>query len=70
MIDRFVTGRVYKTVRCGTFRVLKRTAKTITVLDVNDKPTARRIYIYDGSECVRPFGNYSMAPVLRADRSE
>lgn len=67
-MKRFETGKTYKTVNMGNFTVISRTAKTITVLDINDKPITRRIYIYEGSECVKPLGNYSMAPVLRADR--
>jgi hypothetical protein len=69
MIIKFETGKTYKTVRCGDFTILKRTSKTVTVIDQNDKPTVRRIYIYENCECVKPFGNYSMAPVLRADRN-
>ena len=42
--------------------VAKRTAKTITT----DKGKVLRVGVYDGAEFVRPWGSYSMAPIVRA----
>lgn len=50
-----------------TYEVIKRTDKTVWLSD--GKETTRvKIYTHDNSECVRPLGVYSMAPVLRAER--
>ena len=42
--------------------VVKRTEKTITT----STGKVLRIGQYDGAEYVRPLGNYSMAPIVRA----
>lgn len=42
--------------------VAKRTAKTITT----DAGKVLRVAGYDGAEFVRPWGTYSMAPIVRA----
>lgn len=39
----------------------KRTAKTVTV-----KGKTFRIAEYDGAEYIKPWGSYSMAPMIRA----
>lgn len=57
------------------YKVVKRTAKTITLQEVRHgkamgTPKAYRVKnsACDGSEYVRPWGNYSMSPMLSADR--
>lgn len=46
-------------------RVASRTAKTI----VTDKGERFRVFVdFQGNEAVRPWGKYSMAPVVSADR--
>ena len=51
------------------FEVVKRTEKTITIKDIdNQKESRRKIYIDESVETVCPYGNYSMASVLSADR--
>lgn len=42
--------------------IKSRTAKTIKT----DTGKTLRVGIYDGAEFVRPWGNYSMAPIVRA----
>jgi hypothetical protein len=42
--------------------VAKRTAKTITT----DAGKVLRVGEYDGAEFVKPWGSYSMAPIVRA----
>lgn len=46
--------------------VVKRTAKTVTI---NLRNEEKRVKIYtddDGVEFIFPFGQYSMAPIMRA----
>lgn len=44
--------------------VVKRTAKTITT----DRGKTLRIFTMDGVERVKPWGSYSMCPIVGADR--
>jgi len=46
--------------------VLRRTKKTIWIIDQNGTKKMNRIKIYDDCEYVLPFGDYSMSPSLRA----
>lgn len=48
-------------------RVLARTAKTITAETARGVKTFR-VSSYNGVEQVKPWGSYSMAPILGADR--
>jgi hypothetical protein len=50
------------------FTVVKRTAKFVTLEDTSGKLRRVGVYEYDGAEACKPFGRYSMAPTLRADR--
>lgn len=45
--------------------VATRTAKTIKT----SEGKTLRIGAYDGAEFVKPWGSYSMAPIVRADRA-
>lgn len=71
---KFKTGECYYTrSACDheciyAYEVVKRTAKTITLLDTFGKEKRRKVYLYEGVEHVHPEGDYSMAPVLGADR--
>lgn len=53
-----------------TFTVKERTAATITLVDEKGKETKCRIIkgisMMDNREAVKPLGNYSMCPILRA----
>lgn len=56
------------------FRVVSRTKSTVTILkDDEKKPVVKRINKQlsecNGAESVYPLGNYSMAPILSADKS-
>ena len=51
------------------FKVVRRTAKTIWV-DGMYGVQSRRVYVYDGAESIKPFGTYSMAPILTANDKE
>jgi len=49
------------------FTVLKRTAKTVTVLgDMLKEPTVFRVSLYNNVEQFKPWGCYSMCPVISA----
>ncbi len=72
-IAKFEVGRTY-TVRsiCDyecvfKFEVVKRTEKTVW-LNSSGTIRARRVRIYDNTECCDPHGRYSMSPVLTADK--
>ena len=50
-------------------KVLKRTPKTVVVLDLDINEEKRlKISTHEGVEYVKPEGNYSMAPRVRANR--
>lgn len=75
----FVAGQVTSCSSPGdsncvwTFEVVKRTAKFVTLRDVDTDETMRvgvRWSNFDGQqvETCLPFGRYSLCPVLKADR--
>ena len=67
-MTKFESGKTYTTrSACDhdciiSVTIAKRTAKTITT----NAGKVLRIAEYDGAEFVRPWGTYSMAPVVRA----
>ena len=75
MTVQFEVGKTYTTRSAVDydsiyrFKVLKRTAKTLTLRE-NNETFRRGIYIYDGREWCKPHGTYSMCPVIVADRAE
>jgi hypothetical protein len=50
-----------------TVSILSRTAKTIKA-NVRGEEKTFRITEYSGVEQIKPWGNYSMCPILSADR--
>jgi len=48
--------------------ILKRTPKSVWIVGHNDKTVTRRIAVRDGVETFKPYGSYSMAPTIRADK--
>lgn len=50
-----------------TVNILSRTAKTIKANVMGEQKTFR-VAEYNGVEQVKPWGNYSMCPVVGADR--
>lgn len=55
-----------------TWEVIKRTAQTITIKNgdkVKSCKVIKALSEYEKAECIRPYGNYSMAPTLRANKS-
>lgn len=67
-MTEFKIGKTYKSAKMGNFKIISRTARRITTKNELDEIKTVGIYIFDGSECAKPMGNYSMCPVIRADR--
>jgi len=53
-----------------SFKVMKRTDKTVWLKDRGGKIKARRVRISGQDEVLDPLGVYSMSPVLRASQPE
>jgi len=73
MANTFKTGKTYQTRSiCDSDCIISvtvkgRTAKTIRTVDRHGRPKTLRIFMdYDGNEAVRPWGNYSMCPIISA----
>lgn len=73
-IIKFEVGATYETrSACDhdciySFTVIARTAKQITIREHGREDFRRGIFIYDGQEKCKPYGTYSMCPVISADR--
>ena len=76
-MTRFEVGKTYTHGWIGdadlftSWKVVKRTASTITITDGKDVKTCRinkKYTEYRNAETVFPFGQYSMCPVLSADK--
>jgi len=71
-MKKFQTGKTYSTRSVCDYDCIisvtieKRTEKTVTVTVRGEKKTFR-IGIYDNSEFIKPWGSYSMAPVVTAN---
>lgn len=71
MTTKFEPGRTYATRSiCDhncivEVEVLSRTAQTIKTM-TGKGPKTLRVYVYEGVEKVRPWGSYSMAPIVGA----
>jgi hypothetical protein len=74
MANQFQVGKTYVTRSiCDydtmfSFTILARTAKTVTVKVHNGKTAKRGLYLYEGVEQFKPYGSYSMCPIISADR--
>jgi len=71
-MNTFTAGKTYK---CRSIcdsdmffsiKVISRTAKTLVVDTDMEKGKKLRVFDLGGIEAVRPMGNYSMCPVIRA----
>lgn len=52
-----------------TFEVVGRTDRSVRILQAgHDRPSTRKIRVWSGAETCLPFGSYSMAPTLTAER--
>ena len=70
-MTKFEPGKTYTTRSIGDHNciisetIASRTAKTVTTTDGK----RFRLFEYDGAECFRPWGKFSMAPTLRATQA-
>ena len=75
MTKTFEIGRTYSTrSACDydcvfSFTILARTAKSITT-KVHGKTVRRGVNVWAGVEQFKPFGSYSMAAIISADKAE
>lgn len=73
MTIQFQVGKTYATRSiCDyetifSFPIIGRTAKTVTT-KVSGKTVRRGLFVYDGCEQFKPYGTYSMCPIVSADR--
>ena len=81
-MTKFETGKTYKTTLATShdttlyFTVVKRTAQTVTLRGaveagedgVKTYRISKKLSEYLGTEVIKPWGDYSMAPSLKADR--
>lgn len=73
LTQKFEVGEKYATRSMAdydciySFAILARTEKTVTVL-VYGKTVCRRLRVRSGVEYFKPFGTYSMCPVIYADK--
>jgi len=73
MTTQFQVGRTYATrSMCDydtifAFKILGRTAQTVTI-KVHNKTVRRGLSIYNGVEQFKPYGSYSMAAIISADK--
>lgn len=74
MTTQFQVGKTYWTRSiCDydtifSYKIMSRTAKTVTFADRGGETKRRNIFVYDGAEQFRPHGNYSMAAIISADK--
>ena len=72
-MEKFKTGQTYSTSSiCDSecifsFKIIRRTEKSVWITGSQIKePTRKGIYVYDNKESFKPFGTYSMCPIIRA----
>ena len=74
MTTQFQVGKTYTTRSiCDydtifSFTILARTAKTVTT-KVTGETVQRRLNVYNEIEQFKPFGSYSMAAIISADKA-
>lgn len=72
-MNTFEPGKTYSTrlitdsSQEATIEVISRTAKTLKA-NTNFGPKTLRIFMWRDIEHVRPWGSYSMCPIISADR--
>ena len=72
---KFETGKTYRTRSPGDhdcildYKIISRTAKTLKSFDKMDNQVKTyRISIWEGVEMFKPWGSFSMCPMMSADR--
>ena len=74
-IIQFETGKTYRTRSPGDYdcvldyKIISRTAKTLKSFDKMDNQVKTyRISIWEGVEQFKPWGSFSMCPMMSADK--
>ncbi len=73
MTLQFQVGKEYATRSTAdydtifSFVILARTPKSVTV-NVHGKLVRRGLFLFDGVEQFKPYGTYSMCPIVSAER--
>lgn len=73
-MKKFIVGKTYATASlCDSeciylITVTKRTAQTVWFIYFNEEKSRRIFADYNGNEAIRPFGSYSMAPIINASK--
>lgn len=73
MTTKFEVGRTYSTRSICDYdciyrvKILARTAKTVTI-EAHGKVCRRGLKVWNDVEEFKPFGNYSMCAIIRADK--
>lgn len=69
-VVKFEPGKTYATRSvCDADCIIRATIDRRTARSVWVDGKAFRVDVYDGAEFIRPWGRYSMSPVIRADRA-
>ena len=77
MTKQFQIGKRYSTRSIGdhnaifSFTIVSRTQKSVSFREdsfSDSSITQRRVKVQDDVEQFKPFGNYSMCPIIKADR--
>ena len=66
---KYTHGWISNSEHFTTWEVVKRTEQTITITNGTETKTCKivkKLSEWSGAECIRPFGNYSMCPILEA----
>ena len=70
---KFEVGKTYATRSiCNhdcifDYTILRRTEKTVTIVDLYGDTVRKKVSVYNGVEQFLPHGRYSMAPIISAD---
>ena len=72
---KFETGKTYRTHSLGDYecqldyKIISRTAKTLKSFDqMDNRIKTYRISIWEGVEQFKPWGSFSMCPIMSADK--
>ena len=73
-VRAFQVGKTYTTRSMAdyecifSFTILSRTSQFVTT-EVHGRKVNRKVTVRDDVEQFKPLGNYSMAPIIKADKS-
>ena len=59
---------VFDASRYVEIEVIKRTAQTVTIKDQFGEVSRKKIFVWNGVECIKPCGSYSMNPICTTEK--